>query len=139
MSAPLLLVFPASQEMNQNLLVLRFANSMFEPLWNRHYVESVVITFKEDIGTEGRGGYFDSFGISTCRGAGVCVRGQRFVLLHALVLGAPAGLLSLYQRTDVPVNESGRCALLRPPPLLLSYLASCLCSSVPAPLPQSVM
>lgn len=112
MSAPLLLVFPASQEMNQNLLVLRFANSMFEPLWNRHYVESVVITFKEDIGTEGRGGYFDSFGISTCRGAGVCVRGQRFVLLHALVLGAPAGLLSLYQRTDVPVNESGRCALL---------------------------
>lgn len=54
--------------MNQNLLVLRFANSMFEPLWNRHYVESVVITFKEDIGTEGRGGYFDSFGISTsCR------------------------------------------------------------------------
>ncbi|GAB0493458.1 hypothetical protein MMPV_004740 [Pyropia vietnamensis] len=51
------------KEMNQNLVVLRFANSMFEPLWNRHYVESVVITFKEDIGTEGRGGYFDSFGI----------------------------------------------------------------------------
>eukprot|EP00168_Porphyra_purpurea_P007462 TRINITY_DN1940_c0_g1_i9.p2 TRINITY_DN1940_c0_g1~~TRINITY_DN1940_c0_g1_i9.p2 ORF type:complete len:265 (-),score=136.01 TRINITY_DN1940_c0_g1_i9:1145-1939(-) len=44
------------KEMNQNLLVLRFANSMFEPLWNRNYIDSVVITFMEDIGTEGCGG-----------------------------------------------------------------------------------
>jgi glucose-6-phosphate 1-dehydrogenase len=51
------------KEMSQNLMVLRFANSFFEPLWNRHYVNNVKITFKENIGTEGRGGYFDSFGI----------------------------------------------------------------------------
>jgi glucose-6-phosphate 1-dehydrogenase len=51
------------KEMVQNLLVLRFANSIFEPIWNKNYISSVTITFKEDIGTQGRGGYFDSYGI----------------------------------------------------------------------------
>lgn len=51
------------KEMVQNLMVLRFANSVFDPLWNRNNVASVTISFKEDIGTEGRGGYFDEFGI----------------------------------------------------------------------------
>ncbi|DAZ93048.1 TPA: hypothetical protein N0F65_009796 [Lagenidium giganteum] len=51
------------KEMVQNFLVLRFANTIFEPIWNRNYISSVVITFKEDIGTQGRGGYFDSYGI----------------------------------------------------------------------------
>ncbi|RHY77760.1 hypothetical protein DYB34_010584, partial [Aphanomyces astaci] len=51
------------KEMVQNLMLLRFANITFEPLWNRNYISSVMITFKEDIGTQGRGGYFDSYGI----------------------------------------------------------------------------
>jgi len=51
------------KEMVQNLMSVRFANTVFEPIWNRHHVANVTITFKEDIGTEGRGGYFDSFGI----------------------------------------------------------------------------
>lgn len=51
------------KEMVQNLLVMRFANSTFEPLWNRNYIASVTVTFKEDIGTQGRGGYFDKYGI----------------------------------------------------------------------------
>jgi len=51
------------KEMVQNLIVLRFANTTFEPLWNRNYVSAVQISFKEDIGTQGRGGYFDEFGI----------------------------------------------------------------------------
>lgn len=51
------------KEMVQNLMVLRFANMVFEPIWNRHYIQNVRIVFKEDFGTEGRGGYFDSFGI----------------------------------------------------------------------------
>ncbi|OQS04294.1 glucose-6-phosphate 1-dehydrogenase [Thraustotheca clavata] len=51
------------KEMVQNLMLLRFANNTFEPLWNRNYISSVMITFKENIGTQGRGGYFDSYGI----------------------------------------------------------------------------
>ena len=51
------------KEMVQNLLTLRFANGIFEPLWNRHFISSVIITFKENIGLEGRGGYFDQYGI----------------------------------------------------------------------------
>jgi glucose-6-phosphate 1-dehydrogenase len=48
--------------MVQNILMLRFGN-VWEHIWNRHSISNVLITFKEDIGTEGRGGYFDSFGI----------------------------------------------------------------------------
>ncbi|KAL6040782.1 Glucose-6-phosphate 1-dehydrogenase 1, chloroplastic [Balamuthia mandrillaris] len=51
------------KEMVQNLMVLRFANEVFEPVWNRNHIASVQITFKEPFGTEGRGGYFDEFGI----------------------------------------------------------------------------
>jgi glucose-6-phosphate 1-dehydrogenase len=51
------------KEMVQNLMVLRFANAVFEPLWNRDHVSTVQISFKEPFGTEGRGGYFDEFGI----------------------------------------------------------------------------
>ena len=51
------------KEVIQNLLVLRFANLMFEPLWNREFIHSVSIQWKEDLGLEGRGGYFDQYGI----------------------------------------------------------------------------
>uniref|UniRef100_A0A7S1Z999 Glucose-6-phosphate 1-dehydrogenase n=1 Tax=Trieres chinensis TaxID=1514140 RepID=A0A7S1Z999_TRICV len=51
------------KEMVKNLMVLRFTNTYCEPLWNRNYIGSVTITFKEDFGTKGRGGYFDGYGI----------------------------------------------------------------------------
>ncbi|CAN6572361.1 unnamed protein product [Malus baccata var. baccata] len=51
------------KELVQNLLVLRFANRFFLPLWNRDNIENVQIVFREDFGTEGRGGYFDEYGI----------------------------------------------------------------------------
>lgn len=51
------------KEMVQNLMVLRFGNRIFSPIWNRDNIASVVISFKEPFGTQGRGGYFDSFGI----------------------------------------------------------------------------
>ena len=38
-------------------------HQIFEPTWNREFIESVQIIFKEDVGLGGRGGYFDSFGI----------------------------------------------------------------------------
>ncbi len=50
------------KETVQNLLVTRFANGMFEPLWNRNYIDRVEITSSESIGVEGRGGYYDSAG-----------------------------------------------------------------------------
>uniref|UniRef100_A0A4W4HLB7 Glucose-6-phosphate 1-dehydrogenase n=1 Tax=Electrophorus electricus TaxID=8005 RepID=A0A4W4HLB7_ELEEL len=49
--------------MVQNLMVLRFGNRIFGPIWNRDSVACVVLTFKESFGTQGRGGYFDDFGI----------------------------------------------------------------------------
>ncbi|XP_047950260.1 glucose-6-phosphate 1-dehydrogenase, cytoplasmic isoform [Salvia hispanica] len=51
------------KELVQNLLVLRFANRFFLPLWNRDNISNVQIVFREDFGTEGRGGYFDQYGI----------------------------------------------------------------------------
>ena len=46
----------------QNLLALRFANAMYEPIWNANYVDHVQITMAEDIGIGGRAGYYDGIG-----------------------------------------------------------------------------
>jgi len=51
------------KEMVQNVMTIRFANRIFGPIWNRDNIASVIISFKEPFGTQGRGGYFDSFGI----------------------------------------------------------------------------
>jgi len=50
------------KETVQNILVFRFGNSIFEPIWNRNYVDHVQITVAEDLGIELRGGYYDSAG-----------------------------------------------------------------------------
>ncbi len=52
------------KETVQNILVFRFANELFEPLWNSKYVDHVQITVAEKIGLEGRGNYFDETGIA---------------------------------------------------------------------------
>ncbi|KAG5493776.1 hypothetical protein JKF63_01608 [Porcisia hertigi] len=51
------------KEMVQNIITTRFANRIFSSIWNSKNIACVQITFKELIGTEGRGGYFDSIGI----------------------------------------------------------------------------
>lgn len=51
------------KELVENLSVLRFSNLVFEPLWSRQYIRNVQFLFSEDFGTEGRGGYFDNYGI----------------------------------------------------------------------------
>ena len=51
------------KETVQNLLVFRFANSIFEPLWNRQYIDHIQVTNAETVGVEGRGGYYDKAGV----------------------------------------------------------------------------
>lgn len=51
------------KEVIQNLMVLRFANLIFDPIWNRSCIDHVKISWMEDIGLEGRAGYFDQYGI----------------------------------------------------------------------------
>lgn len=50
------------KETVQNLMVTRFANGIFEPLWNRNYIHRIEITSAESMGVEDRGGYYDSAG-----------------------------------------------------------------------------
>ncbi|MFA6698500.1 MAG: glucose-6-phosphate dehydrogenase, partial [Eubacteriales bacterium] len=50
------------KEMLQNIMVIRFANTMFEPLWSNKYIDHVQITSSETIGVENRGGYYDQAG-----------------------------------------------------------------------------
>ncbi|MFZ5869101.1 MAG: glucose-6-phosphate dehydrogenase [Actinomycetota bacterium] len=50
------------KETVQNLLALRFANQLFEPIWNANYVDHVQVTMAEDIGIGGRAGYYDGIG-----------------------------------------------------------------------------
>ncbi len=72
LNAELLEVFEESQifridhylgkETVQNLMALRFANALFEPVWNRNYIDHVQITAAEDIGIGGRAGYYEGAG-----------------------------------------------------------------------------
>lgn len=50
------------KETVQNILVLRFSNGIFEPLWNRNYIDSIEISASETLGVEARGKYYDSAG-----------------------------------------------------------------------------
>ena len=51
------------KETVQNILVTRFANTIFEPLWNRNYIDHVEITVSEQVGGEHRAGYYDTVGV----------------------------------------------------------------------------
>src|SRR3990172_7911364 len=51
------------KETVQNVLAFRFANGIFEPLWNRHYIDHVQLTVAEKVGVEGRGNFYERSGV----------------------------------------------------------------------------
>lgn len=51
------------KETVQNIMVFRFANAIFEPVWNRNYIDNVQITVAESVGVGNRGGYYDDAGV----------------------------------------------------------------------------
>src|SRR5260370_950792 len=76
------------KETAQNLLVFRLGNSMFEPIWNRRYIDHVQITVAESIGVEGRGSFYET------AGAFRDVMQNQMVMLLALVAMEPPTSLS---------------------------------------------
>ena len=83
------------KEVIQNLMVLRFANLVFEPIWNRDYVESVKVSWKENIGVAGRGGYFDGYGIIRD-----VMQNHLLQILSLVAMEPPSGLASRYIRDE---------------------------------------
>jgi glucose-6-phosphate 1-dehydrogenase len=83
------------KEMVQNIMITRFANAVWEPLWNRYYISCVLITFKEDIGIEGRGGYFDQYGIIRD-----VMQNHLLQILALVAMESPVNLKSEYIRDE---------------------------------------
>ena len=75
------------KETVQNLLVFRFANAIWEPLWNTKYIDHVQITVAESIGVEGRGAYFEEAGMTRDM-----VQNHMFQLLCLTAMEAPVSL-----------------------------------------------
>ncbi|KAF9217260.1 Glucose-6-phosphate 1-dehydrogenase [Podila verticillata] len=75
------------KEMVKNIMILRFTNQIFGSCWDRSHIANVQITFKEKIGTEGRGGYFDEFGIMRD-----VMQNHLFQILSLIAMEAPASL-----------------------------------------------
>ena len=75
------------KETVQNLLVFRFANSIFEPLWNRQYIDHIQITNAETIGVEGRGAYYEKAG--TLRDM---IQNHVFQVVSLIAMEPPASL-----------------------------------------------
>jgi glucose-6-phosphate 1-dehydrogenase len=75
------------KETVQNLLAFRFANGIFEPLWNRQYIDHVQITNAEAVGVEGRGGYYETAGVVRDM-----IQNHVFQLLSLVAMEPPAHL-----------------------------------------------
>ncbi len=77
------------KETVQNLLVFRFANGIYEPLWNRQYIDHIQITNAETVGVEGRGGYYEKSGVVRDM-----IQNHVFQVLSLVAMEPPASLNS---------------------------------------------
>ncbi len=84
------------KETVQNVLVTRFSNGVFEPLWNRHYIQRVELTAAESLGVERRGGYYDQSGALRDM-----VQNHMMQLLGFLMMEPPASFAADAIRTEV--------------------------------------
>jgi glucose-6-phosphate 1-dehydrogenase len=92
------------KETVQNLMVLRFANAIFEPIWNYKYIDHVQITVSETLGVEKRGGYYDKSGALRDM-----VQNHLFQLMALVAMEPPAGLDAMNIRDEkVKVYRSVR-------------------------------
>ncbi len=102
------------KETVQNLMALRFANALFEPLWNSRYIDSVQITVAESIGVEGRGAYYDNAGALRDM-----VQNHMLQLLCLVAIETPVSIEADSVRDEKlkvlkalkPINESNAAAL----------------------------
>jgi glucose-6-phosphate 1-dehydrogenase len=83
------------KETVQNLLVFRFANGIFEPIWNRRYVDSVQITVAEELGVEGRGDYYENAGVVRDM-----IQNHIFQLLTLVAMEPPSSLAAEAVRNE---------------------------------------
>jgi len=95
------------KETVQNILALRFANPMFEPVWNRRYVDHVAITVAETLGVERRGGYYEQAGALRDM-----VQNHLFQLLCLVAMEAPVA----YDADDIRNKKLDVLRALRPIP-----------------------
>jgi glucose-6-phosphate 1-dehydrogenase len=114
------------KETVQNMLAFRFANGMFEPLWNRNYIDNVQITAAEDIGIGSRAGYYDHSGalrdlIQNHMLQLLChiameppvsftaeeVRNEKVKVLHAIHAPTPADIPGLAVRAQYTAGHAG--------------------------------
>src|SRR5204863_1941217 len=92
------------KETVQNLMVMRFANSIFEPIWNYKYIDHVQITVSETLGVGGRGGYYDKSGATRDM-----VQNHLFQLMALIAMEPPAALDAISIRDEkVKVYKSVR-------------------------------
>jgi glucose-6-phosphate 1-dehydrogenase len=83
------------KEVIQNLLVLRFANLIFDPIWNRTHIKNVRITWTENLSLEGRAGYFDQYGIIRD-----VMQNHLLQMLALVAMEQPVALNSTYVRDE---------------------------------------
>jgi len=96
------------KETVQNLLVFRFANGIFEPFWNRRYIDHVQICVAEEIGIEGRGSYYEEAGLVRDM-----IQNHVLSLLSLVVMEPPA----VFDATAVRDEKAKAMRSLRPFPL----------------------